>query len=100
MPFVKDEELAELREAQEKLNALEAGGVDNWDGYDFAMEPIRKREENKKFLESIVGEIFEVAGEHIEEPAGHGCGYGIGQAAYDTAIAVLEKNLAKLKELA
>ena len=31
-------QLAELEEAAEKLGALEAGGVDNWEGYSFAME--------------------------------------------------------------
>ena len=30
----------ELLEAEEKLHALENAGVDNWDGYDFAMENI------------------------------------------------------------
>lgn len=34
----------ELLEAEEKLNCLEAAGVDNWDGYDFAMEDFYKDE--------------------------------------------------------
>lgn len=28
----------ELVEAEEKLDALRAAGVDNWEGYDYAME--------------------------------------------------------------
>lgn len=31
-------ELYELRERDKKLSALEGAGVDNWDGYDMAME--------------------------------------------------------------
>ena len=31
-------EYEELLEAKAVLEALEAGGVDSWDGYDFAME--------------------------------------------------------------
>jgi len=27
-----------LKRSEQKLNALEAAGVDNWDGYDLAME--------------------------------------------------------------
>lgn len=27
-----------LLKSEEKLNCLEAAGVDNWEGYDFAME--------------------------------------------------------------
>ena len=33
---------AELVAAQKKLNALETMGVDNWDGYDEAMEMLAK----------------------------------------------------------
>jgi len=36
---IDSEELERLREAQEKLNLLEHSGVDNWEGYDDAMEP-------------------------------------------------------------
>lgn len=31
-------DLEELREDSAKLSALEAAGVDNWSGYDYAME--------------------------------------------------------------
>lgn len=33
-------ELESLLKAQRKLAALETAGVDNWEGYDFAMEEI------------------------------------------------------------
>ncbi len=35
---ITTEEYDRLLEAKNKLAALEAAGVDNWDGYDFAME--------------------------------------------------------------
>lgn len=38
-------EFTELVEARDKLQALEAAGVDNWDGYDFAMELLNEEEE-------------------------------------------------------
>ena len=34
-----------LMERDEKLTALENGGVDNWHGYDWAMEAIREDED-------------------------------------------------------
>lgn len=37
---VSPEELARLREASVTLNALEAAGVDNWEGYDEAMQSL------------------------------------------------------------
>lgn len=33
-------EYATLLASQEKLYALEGAGVDNWEGYDFAMEEV------------------------------------------------------------
>ena len=33
-----EDRVAELEESEKLLNALQAGGVDNWDGYDFACE--------------------------------------------------------------
>ncbi|WP_158010670.1 hypothetical protein [Tardibacter chloracetimidivorans] len=37
---VERREYERLRRSEEKLLALEAGGVDNWDGYDWAMEAL------------------------------------------------------------
>lgn len=34
MKKISTERLAELLKAEYKLDLLEAGGVDNWDGYD------------------------------------------------------------------
>ncbi len=38
-------EYEELREATRTLNALEAAGVDNWDGYDEALSLMEENEE-------------------------------------------------------
>ena len=35
----------ELEEGQKKLHALERAGVDNWEGYDDAMESIWEKDE-------------------------------------------------------
>lgn len=42
---ISRERYAELDAAEDKLNALEAAGVDNWQGYDIAMEELRKEQE-------------------------------------------------------
>jgi hypothetical protein len=34
-----------LRESDHKLSCLEAAGVDNWEGYDYAMELMREKGE-------------------------------------------------------
>lgn len=38
MTNIDADRLGELLLAERKLNALEAGGVNNWEGYDYAME--------------------------------------------------------------
>lgn len=35
----------ELTDAEAKLNALEAAGVDNWEGYDHAMDILNEKED-------------------------------------------------------
>ena len=45
MKKISTERLAELLKAEYKLDLLEAGGVDNWDGYDYDMELLREWEE-------------------------------------------------------
>lgn len=37
---ISEEEYNELKHDQEVLRALEGAGVDNWDGYDYAMENV------------------------------------------------------------
>lgn len=37
-------EYQELVRDQRELNALEAGGVDNWEGYSDAMAPLQEQE--------------------------------------------------------
>lgn len=41
--LVTCERYSELLAGEAKLTALEAAGVDNWDGYDFAMESLQKQ---------------------------------------------------------
>lgn len=84
---VDDARYKELLDKEETLQALEAGGVDNWDGYDFSMEELTKKREIDSNLSRHIGEfieeIAEVVCQDIEEPAGTGCGYGIRQEGLD-----------------
>lgn len=86
-----EERIRELEKAERKLAALEAAGVDNWDGYDFALESIRKEEEYDEFLDEVGGEIMDAVTECVNEPAGRGCGYGITDKGYQNVVDVLRK---------
>ena len=44
MPEITDEQLQRLKQDSRKLRALEAAGVDNWQGYDYAIELLMEME--------------------------------------------------------
>lgn len=90
MPVISDERLADLEKQERKLNALESGGVDNWDGYDFALEEIRKEDAKDEFLYTIADEIMGILGEDINEPAGRGAGFGFTPNADDKVVKYLK----------
>lgn len=46
---ISPERLNELKHAEVKLSALEAGGVDNWEGYDDSMHEIYSAGEDAEF---------------------------------------------------
>jgi hypothetical protein len=85
------ERIRELEKAERKLLALEAGGVDDWYGYDLALEPIRAEEEHEELIDDVVSEIIDAISDQVEEPAGQGCGYGIGQLGAERIAEVLKK---------
>ena len=95
MENLTESRVKELLEKEEILNALEGGGVDNWDGYDFALESFRKRKEVEELrfaqCSSLLEEIEEALCEGIEEPAGTGCGFGFLDSARQDALEILLK---------
>ena len=68
----------EIKRKLAKLEALEHGGVDNWDNYDNALVEWRKESHVDECLEEAIEEIHEqLVDADVDEPAGHGCGYSI-----------------------
>lgn len=74
---ISKKELDELRDAQAKLNALEAGGVDNWEWYDKSLEAYHAQKALEDDIHALVDEICLAACENAEEPAGRGFGFGV-----------------------
>ena len=89
------------KETQRKLDllaALEAGGVENWEGYDLATKEHRKTVRREEALEDIVGEILDGICDCIEEPAGRGRGYYFRDEALYVAIGILLRRAKDLCE--
>lgn len=90
--------LRELERAERKLSALEAGGVDNWDGYDFAMEEIQREEDIEEAKDCFIMDLHEELAEaKIDEPAGPGCGYSI-DFNEESVRSLLEKLIRDVQE--
>lgn len=53
------ERLRELQLAEETLRALEASGVDNWEGYDIAMETVRAKSAAQEKRLGVLDELIE-----------------------------------------
>lgn len=76
---VSAKELKELKRAKAKLDALEAGGVDNWEWYGESLKEFRKETELEELIDDITDEILQCASENgeVEYPAGFECGHSI-----------------------
>lgn len=71
--------MTEITKEQErrlaKLDALEAGGVDNWGNYDFAMEELDKIIARDEAIETCLEEIEVALLEDVYEPSERGAGF-------------------------
>lgn len=79
------EKYRELVKDSRFLAALEAAGVDNWDGHGIAREQMTKEEEFDDRLESVFSDIIDILSEGIDEPAGTGAGYSLGSEQCELA---------------
>jgi len=81
MPEVKidSKRLMELERNTRMLEALQQGGVDNWEWYGESLKEFRKEEELDDLLERYTNEILEVCSleADVEYPAGRECGHNI-----------------------
>ena len=61
-----------------KLNALEAGGVDNWEWYSESLTEWHKENHKDELLDGFIDELNDIMTEaDVDQPAGPGCGYAI-----------------------
>lgn len=70
----------ELLLAEKKLNALESAGVDNWDGYGFALESIHREEGVKKLIDDFIDCVqcnLLVEDVEVDYPAGWQAGHSV-----------------------
>lgn len=75
--MISAKRLQQLERSQRIHDALEAGGVDNWEGYGESLKDFRKEEELETLIQDYTNEILQVCSEEgdVEYPLGRECGH-------------------------
>ena len=95
---IDERKLKELERRVAKLDALEAGGVDNWDGIDFALEGYRETIEREETIEEIVNEIADILCTGAYEPSERGAGWAFNSSALDSVAVMLDRRIKAFKD--
>jgi len=89
--MISKKEYEKLKRDQEKLEALEAGGVDNWEFYGEALKEWEAKYELKEKRENLLEDLSECFGECAFEPSEAGAGIAFRDEAVENAMAILEE---------
>ena len=82
-------EYNELLEARNKINALEAAGVDNWALYGDAMDSLNKADDIKEIIENYMTSITETLSDSTYEPSELGAGFAFDDNVQDKTKSLL-----------
>ena len=88
--MTSEERLKELQRNEAKLLALEAGGVDNWDGYDDSLEEWRADNEHDESIDSLINDLESAFGECAYEPSERGAGIAFAGNVRGSVLALLK----------
>jgi len=89
---ITKEQLKAYEKAQAKLDALESGGVDNWEFYDEAMTEYKDTVEKEEKLEQLLIIIGEKLMCGAYEPSERGAGHTYTEEAFDEALDILKSS--------
>ena len=91
--------LHELERNSRILEALQQGGVDNWEWYGESLKDFRKEEELDDLISQYTDDILQVCSEEgdVEYPAGRECGHSILLGgAEDSVVSLLQKFMTEI----
>ena len=99
MVNITEQRLAQLEDIEAKMNALERGGVDNWEWYSEALKDYNAKKQEEESFNNLVDEICESLITEIEEPAGSGSGYGIRKEGLAAIKKIIKRFIAEQQNL-
>ncbi len=85
-----EKRMEELLRAEKKLNALQDGGVDNWEWYEESLKEYHAEEELAEMKCSLVADLETAFGECAFEPSESGAGIAFNDDANKRVMQVLE----------
>jgi len=91
--------LKQLERMEAKLNALESGGVDNWDFYDDALEQYHLENEVEERICNLITALSETFGECAYEPSERGAGIAFDDKVNDIVTKVLVEHKVTFTDL-
>lgn len=89
--MILEKRLRELERAEAKLQALEAGGVDNWEWYDESLKEFREEVELLEEVDNLMEEVFQIVGEGAYEPSERGAGFALDEGSMAEAARLVLK---------
>ena len=99
MSELSKQRIIELERAEAKLQALEAGGVDNWEWYDESLKDYRKEELHNELMDALINDLQIAFGECAYEPSERGAGIAFTEDCYKSAVDVLKTAGVVFKEM-
>ena len=94
---VSEKRLKELERAEAKLNALEVGGVDNWEWYGESLKSYHAENEPEESRADLISELAYIFGECAYEPSERGAGISFTDDAHSSAMDLLAKRNVQFK---
>jgi|SRR6478735_35505 len=94
---ISKKRLKELEKAEAKLNALENGGVDNWEWYDQAMTAYNDSVELEEKVEQLLEDIECTLLVGVYEPSERGAGFAASDDAREQTLEILMNFAKELK---
>ena len=91
--------LKELERMGAKLNALESGGVDNWDYYDDALKDYHLENKKDELIEKLIYELADGFGQCAYEPSERGAGIAFSEDVAVCIVKILESNAVTFSNL-
>ena len=83
----------EIARRLSKLDALEAGGVDNWEWYGASLEQWFKENQHEENCQQVFDELCSLLCEGAYEPSERGAGIAFNDKSMEVAFEFLKKNV-------